>query len=107
MIENLCRLAPDIAAAAELARRFMELMRERRADRLEAWVSEAEQSEASELRAYARGLRQDWAAVEAALSYRWSSGQTEGHVCRLKLLKRAMYGRAKFDLLRAKVLQAA
>lgn len=59
------------------------------------------------LTAFARGLEQDRAAIEAALREEWSNGQTEGQVHRLKLLKRQMYGRAKFDLLRANVLFAA
>jgi transposase len=56
---------------------------------------------------FARGLTEDRAAVEAALSLEWSNGQTEGQVNKLKLLKRQMYGRANFDLLRRRVLQAA
>jgi transposase len=56
---------------------------------------------------FARGLTNDRAAVEAALSLEWSNGQTEGQVNKLKLLKRQMYDRANFDLLRRRVLQAA
>jgi transposase len=51
------------------------------------------------------GIRQDWAAVRAALTSPWSNGQTEGQVNKLKLLKRQMYGRAKLDLLRARMLR--
>ena len=53
------------------------------------------------------GIERDHAAVEAALSRAESNGQTEGHVTRLKLIKRQMYGRAKFDLLRLRVIHAA
>ena len=53
---------------------------------------------------FALGLRQDYAAVHAALAHSWSNGQTEGQVNRLKFIKRRMYGRAKFDLLRLRVL---
>ncbi len=49
-------------------------------------------------------LRQDVSAVEAAVSERWSNGPVEGHVSRLKTIKRQMYGRAGFELLRARVL---
>jgi transposase len=70
-------------------------------------MSEVTASRLPELKAFARGLEQDRAAIEAALREEWSNGQTEGQVHRLKLLKRQMYGRAKFDLLRAKVLFAA
>ena len=56
---------------------------------------------------FARGLRDDQRAFRAALSLAWSNGQTEGHITRLKLVKRQMYGRAKLDLLRARLLGAA
>jgi len=56
---------------------------------------------------FARGLEQDGEAVHAALSTLWSNGQTEDQITKLKLLKREMYGRANFDLLRRRVLLAA
>lgn len=57
-----------------------------------------------DMRRFAKGLRDDLSAVTAALSMSWSNGQTEGQVNRLKLIKRQMFGRAKFDLLRRRVL---
>ncbi len=59
------------------------------------------------MRSFADGLRQDEAAVRAALELPWSNGQTEGQITRLKSVKRQMFGRAKLDLLRARVLEAA
>jgi transposase len=56
---------------------------------------------------FAAGIRRDQAAVLAAVLFQWSNGQVEGQVHRLKLLKRAMYGRASFALLRKRVLRAA
>ena len=79
-------------------------MRDRKAGELERWLADAAESE---LRSFADGLRQDEAAVRAALRLPWSNGQTEGQITRLKLIKRQMFGRAKHDLLRARVLQAA
>ncbi|GAC1552513.1 MAG: hypothetical protein NVS2B7_28510 [Herpetosiphon sp.] len=61
----------------------------------------------AELRQFAASLQRDYAAVRAGLSEVWSNGQLEGQVNRLKLLKRQMFGRAKFDLLRTRVLHAA
>lgn len=107
VVETLCQLSPEVKQATALARRFMQLVRERQADQLNEWMSEVAGSQLPELKAFARGLEQDRAAIEAALREEWSNGQTEGQVHRLKLLKRQMYGRAKFDLLRAKVLFAA
>ena len=107
VVENLCRLSPEVAEATELARRFFQLARGREAEQLSAWMVEVEGSQLPELKAFARGLGQDRAAIDAALREEWSNGQTEGQVHRLKLLKRQMYGRGKFDLLRAKVSFAA
>ena len=56
---------------------------------------------------FANGLRADEPAVSAALAEPWSNGPTEGHITKLKLVKRQMYGRAKLDLLRARLLGAA
>jgi len=57
-----------------------------------------------ELKSFATGLRRDFAAVQNGLSLEWSNGQTEGQVNRLKEIKREMYGRAEFDLLRQRIL---
>jgi transposase len=83
------------------------MARERTGQRLEAWLTRVTTSDITELDRFARGLIDDRAAVEAGLSLEWSNGQTEGQVNKLKLLKRQMYGRANFDLLRRRVLQAA
>ena len=63
-------------------------------------------SSLSEPRTFAKGVRQDEAAIRAAVTLSWSSGQVEGQVNRLKLIKRSMYGRASFGLLRQRVLRA-
>jgi len=78
----------------------------RRGERLGSWASRAEAGPVSELRGFARGLRRDWAAVTAGLTVSSSSGPAEGHVNRIKMIKRQMYGRAKPDLLRKRVLLA-
>lgn len=57
-------------------------------------------------RLFITGIRRDEGAVRAALTYGWSNGQTEGQINRLKFIKRQMFGRAKFDLLKARVLHA-
>jgi len=56
---------------------------------------------------FAAGLRADEGAVAAAITESWPNGQTEGQITKLKLVKRQMYGRAKLDLLRARLLYAA
>lgn len=61
----------------------------------------------SELKNFAQGLKRDYDAVKAGLTLEWSQGAVEGHVQRLKLLKRQAYGRASFEILRKRVLQCA
>ena len=69
-------------------------------------MAEASAIQLSDFENFVKGLRRDEAAVRAAASSEWSNGQTEGQVNRLKMLKRQMYGRANFDLLRLRVLYA-
>jgi transposase len=104
---HICALCPEIDAAQKLGRGFVELLRERKADALDGWLRDALQSAVVELNTFARGLQRDEAAVRHALALPWSNGQVEGQVNRLKLVKRQMYGRAKFDLLRLRVLANA
>ena len=107
VIELLCRLAPEVAQAQQLAMGFIEAVKERRSDDLRRWLIEALRSGIPEFVTFANGLTADLRAVRAALECEWSQGQVEGQVHRLKLIKRQMYGRAKLDLLRARVLYAA
>jgi transposase len=90
-----------IATAADLIGRFTTMVKDKTPAALDGWLREAE---ASALATFAAGLRRDEDAVRAALSEPWSNGQVEGQVNRLKVVKREMYGRAGFDLLRARVL---
>lgn len=76
----------------------------RTAEVLDTWLEASTDSAIVDLQNFAVGIRQDYHAVRAALETEWSNGQTEGQVNRLKCLKRQMYGRAKFDLLRQRVL---
>ncbi len=95
---------PSIATACRLAHSFIQMLQERRVAQLPAWLREAKSSGLPELRSLANGIERDRAAVVAALTEPWSSGQVEGQVNRLKLVKRQMYGRAKLDLLRQRVM---
>jgi transposase len=102
--DALCQLCPDIAQAYPLVQSFQTMIRTRQVEQLDSWLEQVQASGVRELRRFALGLRQDYAAVRAALEYEWSQGQVEGQVNRLKQLKRQMYGRANFDLLRLRVL---
>lgn len=74
---------------------------------LPSWLASAQGSSVRELRQFAQGIERDRAAAEAALSREESNGPVEGQIHRLKLIKRMMYGRAGFPLLRQRVLHAA
>ncbi len=95
---------PEITTAYQLAQDFAAMVRERKSKALGDWLQTAADSGVVELSSFAHGLRRDLAAVTAGLSLPWSSGQVEGQVNRLKMLKRTMYGRAGFGLLRQRVL---
>ncbi len=97
---------PEVGIAVCFTERFVEIVRERRGEKLGEWLSDAEASGVREIRRFARKVRRDEAAVEAGCTLAWSNGQTEGQITRLKAIKRSMYGRAKFDLLRARVLHS-
>ena len=84
-----------------------QMVKQRQARRLDGWLARASQSSSVELRGFAAGIKRDYAAVKMALSVAWSQGQVEGQITRLKLLKRQMYGRARFELLRSRVLRRA
>lgn len=92
------------ALAYSLGQQFINMIREQCPELLVAWIDAVLASGIGTLVRFAEGVRQDLAAITAALSLPWSSGQTEGQINRLKFIKRQMYGRAKFDLLRKRVL---
>jgi transposase len=95
---------PALVTARTLFDRFQIMIRQRKAADLRSWLQDAA---SSMLASFASGLQADESAVAAALDEPWSNGQTEGHITKLKLVKREMYGRAKLDLLRARLLGAA
>ncbi len=103
----LCQSDVAIATAHRLTQEFLRMVRERQGEGLDAWIEAAATSEVAELRRFALGLHSDAAAVHAGLTLSYSNGQTEGQINKLKLVKRAMYGRGKFNLLRQRLLQAA
>ena len=90
-----------------MAREFRELVREQQPETFDRWLEVAKGSGVAEIEGFAEGLIKDHEAVKAALTHEWSSGQTEGQFNRLKFIKRQMYGRANFELLKARFLHAA
>jgi transposase len=102
----LCAVCPDAAIMYPLAQHFMTMVCGRKVEELDGWLTAAETCGVRELRRFAKGLRRDYAAVRAALALPWSTGPVEAQVNRVKLVKRMMYGRANFDVLRLRVLHS-
>jgi transposase len=81
-------------------------MTQRHCHRLDEWLAWAERADLPGIYRYLNGVTTDPDAVTAGLSLPFSSGPVEGNVNRIKMLKRQVYGRAGFDLLRQRVLSA-
>jgi transposase len=103
-LNRLRQAGGTVQKAIELTERFGVLVRERQATGLDDWLTQADAGGLAEFGGLARSIRQDEAAVRAGLSESWSNGPVEGRINRLKLIKRSMYGRAGFALLKARVL---
>ncbi|MFB7363859.1 ISL3 family transposase [Streptomyces hydrogenans] len=105
-LDELCERNPALATTVEYARRLALMIRTRRSEHLalDVWIADVRLDGQRELRTLANGMRRDRAAIEAALTTTYTSGAVEGNVTRIKLLKRQMYGRANFDLLRRRIL---
>jgi len=107
LLQELGQRSPELVSARQLAQQFLRLVRERPGGReLDNWVVAVHNTGPPELRGFSRNLQRDWSAVSAGLTQHWNSGCVEGHVNKLKVIKRQMFGRARFDLLRKRVLLA-
>jgi transposase len=106
-LDKIRAASPDLTTALDLADEFTALIRKRSSGTLGEWLTRAEASPCPEVRHFAEGIRRDESAVNAAVTLPWSNGPVEGHVNRLKTIKRQMYGRAGFTLLKARVVNAA
>ena len=106
MLPDHLRQDQELELVHDLAQRFQRMVRVRQPEELSGWVQASRASQVSELGNFAEYVERDVKAVRAGLSEPWSNGQTEGQITKLKLLKRQMYGRASFELLRRRVLNA-
>jgi transposase len=97
------KAAPQLVAAHDLYDRFQTMIRSKTIEALDDWIEDAA---TSLLTTFAKGIVADKRAIAAAITEPWSNGQTEGQITKLKMIKRQMYGRAKLDLLRARLCTA-
>ena len=107
-LQQFFTLFPELRLLVEQFRGFAAMVREKEREKrdvgLDERMQQVLQGDCAPLKQFVRGIQSDEAAVRAALSMTWSNGQSEGQINRLKLIKRQMYGRARFDLLRLRVL---
>jgi transposase len=103
-LAQILQTSADVARTYNFAQAFLRIVRQRLSKALDPWLAAVITYRVPGLYHFACGLKKDLAAVRAALTLPWSNGQVEGQVNRLKLIKRQMYGRANFDLLRLRVL---
>ncbi len=103
-LDRMIQADSQVALGVNLAKQFATIVRHRQENELDGWLESVRTSGLPALLSFANGLQKDLTAVRNALHYAWSQGQTEGQVNRLKFIKRSMYGRANFDLLRKRVL---
>jgi transposase len=96
----------EIAEAIDLVQDFTALVRQRQPERLDPWLTRATASTLEALQRFARGLREDYEAIKAGVTLPWSTSPVEGHINRLKMVKRQMFGRARLDLLSRRFLRA-
>ena len=103
-LTKLIAISPLLTQVRQQALAFKTMMANKQVEKLDGWLATGASSEAESMRQFVRSLRQDYAAVRQAFSSEWSNGQVEGQVNRLKTIKRQMYGRASFELLKRRVV---
>ncbi len=103
-LERLLQASAAVQGVYQLVQTFLALVRQRQHEHLRPWMADAMSSGIAEMKSFVAGIERDFEAVENALRLPWSQGQTEGQVNKLKTLKRMMYGRAGFALLRVRML---
>ncbi|GHO58231.1 hypothetical protein KSB_67060 [Ktedonobacter robiniae] len=101
-----CQASTALKKAYNLLQAFLSMVHTREGQRLETWLARVVESGLPELQSFAAGIEKDKDAVRAGLTWSINNGMVEGHVTKLKLIKRTMYGRAGFALLRQRVLHA-
>jgi transposase len=106
-LKQVLASCPHLDATATHVAAFAEMLTGRHGERLDSWMTAVDTDDLPHLHRFVTGLRRDYQAVHNGLTLAYSSGTVEGNVNRIKMIKRQMYGRAKFDLLRKRILLAA
>lgn len=105
-LKQLLTHCTHLSQTARHVSAFGKMINTRSGEQLDQWISDVHASDLPPLHSFATGLQRDRTAVRNGLTLRYSSGPVEGNINRIKMIKRQMYGRAKFDLLRKRILLA-
>ena len=100
------KVSTTLKRTYDLVQDFLHMVYQREGERLDAWLEKIAESGLAELQSFASGIEKDKDAVRAGLTWSINNGTVEGHVTKLKLIKRQMYGKAGFALLRQRILHA-
>ena len=103
-VETLVSGNQEVQKISQLGLEFQKMIRDKQSQNFTSWLEDSAKCGIKEMAGFARGLKQDKEAMAESMHSQWSNGQVEGQVNRLKLIKRQMYGRASFDLLKMRVL---
>lgn len=107
LFDRITNECPDVVTLRRISLAFREALTSQEGEKMQQWIDRTKRCEFGSLVRFAYGLQKDISAVTAAVETVWSTGQVEGQINRLKMIKRQMYGRAGFELLRARVLPFA
>ena len=105
-LATILQASPPLKKAYDLIQSFLTMVHKREGKRLDIWLAKVAESGLPERLSFASGIEKDKDAVRAGLTWSINNGMVEGHVTKLKLIKRQGYGRAGFPLLRKRVLHA-
>jgi transposase len=103
-LRQVRQASPHLESTYQLVKEFLHMVREHTGEQLDAWLGAVQASQLKAFQTFVTGVQKDKDAVLAGLTLPWNNGPLEGHVNRLKLIKRSMYGRAEVDLLKLRVL---
>jgi len=103
--ENICKEYPCFEKVYNMVWEFKEVLTGKNADELDKWIEKAKKLRIQEIDSFIIGVERDMNAVRNAIIYKYSNGLAEGHINKLKVIKRIMYGRCSFETLRTKTLQ--
>ena len=105
-VRAICRASEVAGTTYQLVQEFRDMLHHRKGKQLDAWLAKVTASQIGALQSFVLGVERDKAAVLAGLTFRQNNGLVEGKINKLKLIKRMMFGRAAFPLLRQRVLYA-